>query len=254
MKFPLILFIVIIFLAIIGIVTIKLKFDSADNVKWTDIFQVFLTFFLLLVTGWNAYLVKQTVDEMAKSRIVQEESSKESIRLSQEQIQKATESSLRIIEEMKLAREQQLLPFIDIHFHWDNNLSKFFSVVRNLGGGIAMGIEYSYLFEQNVQNIKYKILGAGEEVVDWTPFSSDHINQKDLVKVAVSYQDAFGNVIREEYDQNLRELANHPLPSKFSERRQKLLSKQEDYIERISLTLNYLLSEMKKLNGILEKK
>lgn len=254
MKLSVIIFVFIILLAIIGIVIIKLKFDLTDNVKWTDIIQVFLTFALVLVTGWNVYLVKQTVEEMAKSRIAQEESSRESIRLSQEQIQKAAGSSLRIIEEMKLAREQQLRPYIDVHFHWDNNLSKFFSIARNLGGGIATDIEYSYPFDQSVQNHQYKALGPGEEVINMTPFSSDHINQKDSVKVAVSYKDAFGNVIKEEYDQNLRELANHPLPSKFSERRREQLSRQEDYIEKISMTLNYLLSEIKKLNGILENK
>ena len=88
MKLSIIIFTLIILLAIIGIVIIKLKFDSTDNMKWTDIIQVFLTFALVLVTGWNAYLVKQTVDEMAKSRIAQEEAGRESIKLSQQQIQK----------------------------------------------------------------------------------------------------------------------------------------------------------------------
>lgn len=123
-----------------------------------------------------------------------------------------------------------------------------------MGGGIATDIEYSYPFEQSAQKHQYKVLGPGEEVINMTPFSLDHINQKDSVKVNVSYKDAFGDVIKEEYDQNLRELANHPLPSKFFERRQKQLSRQEGYIEKISMTLDYLLSEIKKLNGILGNK
>jgi len=74
MKMPIIIYVLIILLAGIGIVLMKLKFGSADNVKWTDLMQVILTAALVIVTGINVYLVRQTIDEMAKSRISQEES------------------------------------------------------------------------------------------------------------------------------------------------------------------------------------
>ena len=115
--------------------------------------------------------------------------------MQEEQIRKTTESSLRIIEEIKLAREQQLRPYVYVHFHWDNNLSKFFSILRNLGGGIATEIEYSYPFGQETIKYRYQVLAPGEEVIDNTPFSSEHINQQDPIKITITYKDTFGNII-----------------------------------------------------------
>jgi len=174
--------------------------------------------------------------------------------MQEEQIRKTTESSLRIIEEIKLAREQQLRPYVYVHFHWDNNLSKFFSILRNLGGGIATEIEYSYPFGQETIKYRYQVLAPGEEVIDNTPFSSEHINQQDPIKITITCKDTFGNIIKEERNHNLRELANHPLPSKFSGKRQEQIFtlKQEDAAEKISLKLNELVAEIKRINETLK--
>ena len=95
--------------------------------------------------------------------------------------------------------------------------------------GPAFDVEYSYeLIDDHGEKVshaeKCRVLAAGRETADMTPFSSDHVNSKNKVKIKISYRDAFDRTINDEFEHSLRELTNNPPPSDYAKFRRELES------------------------------
>jgi hypothetical protein len=152
---------------------------------------------------------KEMIAEMEKSRQATEESSVQSLNLTREMIQ-----------EMHETRKQQVRPDVYVWFAYDNNQGHFFTVAKNFGGGIAKDVRYSYTHDDSVIERSYLVLGPGQEVATRSVFTVSVLrDEKENVDISVSYWDTFGEKYEKVIPQNLRDMANQPLPSAFLQER-----------------------------------
>ena len=200
MRVTMIILMLIIVLAIVGLVFLFIKDKERNTNDFAPWIQAIATVVLVIVTCWY-------VNEVRVSRISQERSFNQ------------------YIEELQEARKQQVKPYVYVFFYWNNNLGKFFTILKNVGSGPAFDIKYSYsTVDDKNKTISHsdncEVLGAGIETADMTPFASEHM--KCRVDVKVSYKDSFGNIIEDTFEHSLHKLANNPPPSNFAEFRRQL--------------------------------
>ena len=164
---------------------------------------------LLLVTWMYVGATREMIGEMGKSRQAIEESSVQSLSLTRE-----------MVEEMRETRKQQARPEVYVWFAYDSNEGHFFTVARNFGGGIAKDVRYSYAYDGGVIERSYLVLGPGQEVATRSVFAVSSLREEqENVDISVSYLDTFGEKYEKVIPQNLRDMANQPLPSVFMKER-----------------------------------
>lgn len=217
MKMVVIILILIIALSLLGLVIFYLNTKDKSLSEYALIIQAIASVILVIVTGFYAY-------EARLSRISQEQGFN------------------KYVAELQEARKQQVKPYVYIFFYWGGETfgSKFFTVLKNLGAGPAFDINYSYLvIDDKGQTISHEdkcpALGVSAETADNTPFSTEHINMKNKVKVEINYKDSFGKRFTDTFELSLRELANNPPPCDFGDHLRKLEKEESSFDRRIRI-------------------
>jgi hypothetical protein len=246
MLYFIILLIPFVLVPIISYYVLKWTLNEGDQGKVIQVVStislIVFNIVMIFLVGWQAKTANRMLEEAIQSRLVQEQSNKKALQLSLESIQKSQE----MIEEMKFAREQQLMPYITSCYYSISNLRRYAIVIKNLGGGVAKNINCKYKYGNGKSsNISYKILGAGEETVNSGPHY-DTISSKN-VEVTFYYEDIFGNPYEYVEEQHM----DKSLPTEFAKNREEMEASFRQ--SEIKSYINIFFRQMDSLNKTLQE-
>ena len=159
---------------------------------------------LLLMSIWFRWLPRDFLPTFtalltAAATITIAIMAREQARISVEQTrigsQQATISA-GMLEEMKMAREQQQQPYVQVWLEPSVNDDRYMVTVKNLGGGVAKSVELKYKYEDLEHGYSYKVLGPDQETTTPTLIPLGALSQAGM-EFQVSYGDGFGNEFNE---------------------------------------------------------
>lgn len=154
-------------------------------------------------------------------------------RISSEQVQissKQTQISHEMLAEMKLAREQQEQPYVQVWLEPDLNDQWYMVTVKNIGGGVAKTVGLTYEHESRSHGHSFPVLGPDQEVTTRTSIPFGAVSEH-AIEFRVSYVDSFGNSFNEPIVVNSNS-RNVP-ESRYSMWRESLKRRQEDEKEQL---------------------
>ena len=143
---------------------------------------------------------------------------------------KQTEISHEMLSEMKMAREQQQQPYVQIWLEPDLNDQWYMVTVKNIGGGVAKTVGLTYEHESRSHGHSFPVLGPDQEVTTRTSIPFGAVSEH-AIEFRVSYVDSFGNSFNEPIVVNSNS-RNVP-ESRYSMWRESLKRRQEDEKEQL---------------------